>query len=159
MGTIQINFDSLKKEHWTAQETENARLLVSFVQQLMNDHDFDSVRKNFGNPDYRQHNRAIPDGMDALLEYVRAFTKRFPDYAYDVKHIHVDGDSVIFHSHVTINARHRGNEKKGLNIIDIWKIENGNIVEHWDSLQPMDAFMRFYNWMTGGAIRNNNGVY
>ena len=55
--------------------------------------------------------------------------------------------------------KHRGKDGEGLNIFDTWKIVDGEIVEHWDALQPMSLFMRFYNWLTGGAVRNNNGVY
>ena len=159
MDKIQIEFDLLKKDNWSDQEIENVKLIVDFVQHLMNDHDFDYVSENFGNRTYVQHNRGIPDGMDALIKYVQDFTKRFPEYTYDVKHIYADGDFVVFHSHATIKAKHRGDDKKGLNIIDTWHVKNGEIAEHWDALQPMDGFMRFYNLLTGGKIRNSNGVY
>jgi len=125
----------------------------------MNNHDFDYVLKKFGSNDYVQHNRSIPDGMEALVEYVRSFANRFPDYTYDLKHTYADGDFVIFHSHATIKAQDRQNDRKGLNIIDIWRVEDGQIKDHWDALQPMDGFMRFYNLLNGGKIRNDNGVY
>jgi predicted SnoaL-like aldol condensation-catalyzing enzyme len=159
MDTIIINFDSLKKDHWTEQETNNARLLTSFVQQLMNNHNFDQVLEEFGNSHYRQHNRSIPDGMEALVDYVKGYVKRFPDYTYDVKHIHADGDIVIFHSHITTNKKDRGNEKQGINVSDTWRIENGQIVEHWDTLQPINGFLRFFFWVIGGRITNANGVF
>jgi len=89
-------------------------LLVSFVHELMNNHNFDLVLKQFGNPHYRQHNRGIPDGMEALVKYVRDFTKRFPNYTYDVKHVYTNGDFVIFHSQVTTNLKDRGNDNKGV---------------------------------------------
>ena len=31
--------------------------------------------------------------------------------------------------------------------MDTWKVENGKITEHWDAVQPIDGFMRFYFWM------------
>lgn len=159
MNTIQIDYNRLKRDHWSDKEAQNVRLAVDFVQNLMNNHNFDYVTKEFGNDVYTQHNRAIPDGMSNLISYVENFAKSNSDYTYDVKHAYADGDFVIFHSQATINDKHRGNDQKGLNIIDIWKIKNGQIVEHWDALQPMDGFMRFYNLLTGGKIRNENGVY
>lgn len=159
MDTLKISFDKLKKGSWSEQETKNVRLVVDFMQHLMNDHDVDYVLKTFGNPHYRQHNRGIPDGMEALVKYVKDFTKRFPDYAYDVKHIHADGDFVIFHSHITTNKKDRGNDKKGINASDTWRVANGQIVEHWDTLQPMDGFLRFVFLLIGGKIANANGVY
>ena len=159
MDTIQIKFDVLKKDNWSEQEIENVKLVIDFIQNLMNNHDFDYVARKFGNQVYTQHNRGIPDGMAALIKYVKEFARSNPEYSYDVKHIYADGDFVIFHSHATIKAKHRGDDTKGLNIIDIWLIKNGQIADHWDALQPMDGFMRLYNLLTGGKIRNSNGVY
>jgi predicted SnoaL-like aldol condensation-catalyzing enzyme len=111
MATIKINFEALRKSNWTEQETTNAALCHSFIQKLMNDHDFDDVLNEFANDSYVQHNRNIPDGIIGLVNYLKAFVKRYPEYAYDVKHIYTDGDFVSFHSHVTLKAKHRGNDK------------------------------------------------
>ncbi|MEM7132968.1 MAG: nuclear transport factor 2 family protein [Chloroflexota bacterium] len=159
MDTLKVNLESLKKDNWSNQELENVKLIVDFVQHLMNNHDFDYVMKTFNNDSYIQHNRGIPDGISGLVDLLKQLTKRYPDYVYDVRHIFADGDYVTFHSHATLNKNHRGNDKKGLNIMDTWKIEDGKIVEHWDALQPIDGFMRFYTLLTGGAIRNTNGVF
>ncbi len=159
MDTIKISFEDLKKDSWSDQETKNVRLVLDFVQQLMNNHNFDHVLKKFGNASYHQHNRGIAEGMEALITYVKGFTKRFPDYTYDVKHIHADGDFVIFHSHITTRKKDRGNDKKGFNVSDTWRIVHNQIVEHWDSLQPMDGSSRFLFWLIGGKIANTNGVY
>ncbi|MEO0472096.1 MAG: nuclear transport factor 2 family protein [Bacteroidota bacterium] len=159
METIQIRFDQHQKSHWTDQETKNVRLLIDFVQQLMNNHDFEQVLKEFNNSRYRQHNRSIPDGMEALVKYVADFAKRYPDYTYDVKHIHADGDIVIFHSHITTSKKDRGDDSKGINVSDTWRVENGQIVEHWDSLQPINGFLRFLFWVIGGKVANRNGVF
>ena len=155
----KISFEAHKKDHWTEQEASNVRLMIDFVQKLMIDHEFDYVLQQFGNSDYVQHNRSIPDGMEGLVKYVRDIAKRFPDYAYDVKHMHADGDTVIFHSQILMNKRDRGNDNRGFNVHDTWKIRNGKIVEHWDSLQPMNGMMRFVNLLAGGKVANANGVY
>ncbi len=159
MDTINISFEQLRKDNWSIGETRNVQLVLDFVQLLMNNHEFSRVLKKFGNPHYRQHNRSIPDGMEALVKYVQDFTRRFPDYSYDVKHVYADGEYVIFHSQITTNKKDRGNDSKGFNVCDTWRIENGQIVEHWDSLQPMNGFLRLYFWLIGGKIANRNGVY
>jgi len=48
---------------------------------------------------------------------------------------------------------------QGMNITDTWRLEGGRIVEHWDSIQALDVFMRLYSLMSGGTIRNSNGVF
>ena len=159
MDRIQINFEALKKDSWSAQETQNVKLLIDFIQHLMNKHDFEYIASKFGGQSYRQHNRSIPDGLEALIEYVKGFAKRYPEYSYDVKHIYADGEHVIFHSHATLKAKDRGNDSKGLNIFDSWQVKDGQIADHWDALQPLDGFMRFYNLMVGGKVRNENGVF
>ena len=38
-------------------------------------------------------------------------------------------------------------------------MENGKLVEHWDAVQPIHGFMRFYDWMTGGKFKNTNTYF
>ena len=149
----------MKKENWSDQESENVRLVVDFVQHLMNNHDFDYIMEKYGDIPYVQHNRNIPDSINGIVGFVKQFSDRFPDFSYDVKYILADGDYVMFHSHATTNKKHRGDDKKGLNIKDTWKVKDGKIVEHWDAIQAIDSFMRLYALFTGGAIRNPNGVF
>lgn len=159
MQTIQFDQAVHDQSHWSSSERDNVALITDFVQRLMNDHDFDHVLTAFESGGYRQHNRNLLEGIPGVVEYVQRLSKRYPDYAYDVKRIFADGDIVIFHSHVTIRKSHRGNDRKGFNIIDAWKVRDGEILDHWDAIQPLDAFMRFFVWLTGGAIRNGNGVF
>ncbi|MEM1057585.1 MAG: nuclear transport factor 2 family protein [Bacteroidota bacterium] len=155
----QVDLAALRRPHWSEEEQRNVAIVADFVQHLMNEHDFDYVLRTFGTHPYVQHSRGIPDGMDGLVGFVRQFVKRFPDYSYDVKHIFADGDTVTFHSHVTPRKSQRGDDTKGFNIIDTWRLEDGRIADHWDAIQPLDGFMRFYLWVAGGAIRNANGVF
>ena len=159
METLTIDFNQLRKPTWSDQEMANVHLVIDFVQNLMNDHNFDYVLEKFNNAIYKQHSRGIPDGLPALVTYVKGLTKRFPEYTYDVKHVYADGEFVIFHSHATMNKKHRGNDRKGFNIIDTWHIKDGKIAEHWDVIQPLDAFMRMFVWATGGAVKNDNGLF
>ena len=159
VDTPTIDLNLFKKSHWTQQEVNNAKLITDFVQNLMNNHDFDYVLKHYNDSAYTQHNRNLPDKVTGLVGFLRDFVEDYPEYSYEVKHIYVDGDFVIFHSHATLEKEDRGNDQKGMNIIDTWRIENGRIVEHWDSIQALDGFMRFYSLISGGSIRNSNGVF
>ncbi len=154
-----ISFDALKQDHWSPQETENAALVVDFFQRLMNDHDFDHTLRTFGTIEYIQHNRAIPNGIPGLVDYVKSLTKRFPDYGFDVKRIISSGDFVVLHSHATLRAAHRGNEKKGFIITDTFRLENGELREHWDAIQPIDLMTRLLLLLTGGTVANDNPTF
>lgn len=157
--TLVIDLGSLQKPGWDEHEQRNAEVITDFVQNLMNNHNFDYVLEHYNGSAYVQHNRNLPDKVTGLVGFLREFVEEYPDYTYDVKHIYVDGDYVIFHSHATLNKEDRGDDGKGMNIIDTWRLDNGRIVEHWDSIQGLDTFMRFYSLLSGGDINNQNGVF
>jgi len=81
--------------------------------------------------DYRQHNPTIPDGPEAA---VRMLTPKFdgsPDSRFEVQRILVDGDLALVH------VRASGPGRPDAAVADIYRFENGRIVEHWDVLQPV----------------------
>ena len=154
-----ISKDLLTSSSWNEQETKNVQLISEFVNDLMINHNIEEVITKYDNSDYTQHNRNIPDGMLGIANYMAKFTQQFPDFTYDVKRIIADGEYVIFHSHATLKQKHRGNDNKGLNITDTWKIRDSKIVEHWDSIQAIDIGMRLFALFNGGRIQNSNGVF
>jgi len=156
---LVIDLETLQKPNWTEQERANAVIITDFVQNLMNNHNFDYVLEHYNDSAYVQHNRNLPDKVTGLVGFLQEFVEEYPDYTYDVKHIYVDGDYVIFHSHATLDKEDRGNDEKGMNIIDKWRVEDGRIVEHWDSIQALDFSMRVYSLISGGDIQNSNGVF
>ena len=156
---VRIDLDRLKKKTWSDEEHKNAAVVVDFVQNIMNNHDFEYVRETYGGHPYKQHNQTMVDGLEGVLDTVSTFAKRFPEFSYDVKHMYVDGEYVTLHSHATSKKSHRGDPKKGMNIMDIWKVKNGQLMEHWDAVQPIDGFMRFYALISGGKFRNENTYF
>ena len=159
MTRPKINLKSLEKSHWSQEDKDKAEAVVDFVQLLMNDHNFDEITQRFGEYPYTQHNRSMADGIEGVVNPMRDFVKIAPEFSYEVKHIFVDGEDVILHSHATIKARHRGNDSRGLNIMDRWKVVDGRLQAHWDAVQAIDFPMRLYGLITGGKVKNTNGVF
>ena len=155
----EIKLHSHLNNHWTAQETENVKVIIDFFQHLMNEHDFEYTLKKHADASYIQHNRTIPTGIIGLVDYVKNMVKRFPEYSYDVKRVIADGEFVVIHSHTTMKAKHRGNEKKGFIITDTFRLKNGQLTEHWDAIQPIDTFTRLLFLMIGGQVNNNNPTF
>lgn len=158
-SVLVISLDEHVQDHWTQEERGNAALVVDFFQHLMNEHDFEYTLQTYDKGPYIQHNRAIPDGIAGLVGYVKTLVGRFPDYGFDVKRIISSGDFVVLHSHATLRAAHRGNEKKGFIVTDTFRIDNGRLAEHWDALQPIDFGTRLLFLMTGGTIGNSNPTF
>ena len=113
------------------QMEENKKTVAAFYDAVLNQKDFDAAAKYLG-PRYTQHNPAAPDGPEGLKGFVAFLKDKFPNNRSEIKRIFADGDYVIVHVHAVREPGTRGNA-----IVDIFKLENGKVVEHWDVIQPV----------------------
>ena len=81
---------------------------------------------------YRQHNPMAGDGPESFIAYVRQFAKAFPSFRVDLKRQVAEGNLVVVHSFFVRQPGDRGTA-----VMDIFRLENGKIVEHWDVLQEV----------------------
>jgi predicted SnoaL-like aldol condensation-catalyzing enzyme len=91
----------------------------------------EAVAKYLG-PHYRQHNPGAGDGPEPFIETVKRFAQTFPELRMEPKRIIAEGDYVVLHSHLILKPGDRGTA-----VVDIFRLENGKIVEHWDVLQEV----------------------
>jgi predicted SnoaL-like aldol condensation-catalyzing enzyme len=115
-------------------EEANRRIVVTMYNLLMNDHKVAEALK-YISPSYRQHNLRAPDGKDFLLGAFEARFKEYPKFRSDIKRTIADGDLVVVHTHERYNPDDPND--LGNAIIDIYRVENGLIVEHWDTYMPV----------------------
>jgi predicted SnoaL-like aldol condensation-catalyzing enzyme len=109
----------------------NKKAVLEFYEKGLNQKDFDAASKYFG-PKYVQHNPGAPDGIEGFKAFIALRKEKFPNAHSDIKRIFADGDYVILHVHNVPNPGDRGSA-----IADIFRLENGKIVEHWDVVQPI----------------------
>jgi predicted SnoaL-like aldol condensation-catalyzing enzyme len=84
-------------------------------------------------PEYIQHNPNAPTGRDATLAMMEASMARLPDLSHEVRRVvWGDADLVGVHFHFRREADH-----PGYAIVDILRIEDGFVREHWDVMQDM----------------------
>jgi predicted SnoaL-like aldol condensation-catalyzing enzyme len=81
---------------------------------------------------YTQHNPNAPDGPEGFKIFLQFLKEKFPASRSEIKRMFADGDYVILHVHAVREPETRGNA-----IVDIFTLENGKIVEHWDVVQPI----------------------
>lgn len=82
--------------------------------------------------DYIQHSSLAEPGIEGLKAWLRRARIDSPDARQALHHLFVDGDHVIGHTHVV-----RWIGDRGCAVMDIYRIENGRIKEHWDVIQEI----------------------
>jgi predicted SnoaL-like aldol condensation-catalyzing enzyme len=108
----------------------NKKIVVEFYELIINKKDFESARKFMGDC-YKQHNPKVADGPEGLRAHIEDLRINFPDVRSEIKKIIAEGDYVVLHVHS------RRTPKRQLAIIEIFRLENSRIVEHWDVVQEI----------------------
>ena len=112
-------------------EEANRVLVLEFYDKFFNKHQIDEAA-NVVADSYIQHNPTVPDGKEAFVSYYRDFFKENPESRVRIVRSAVDGDVVWLHVHSVNDTKDRGEA-----VIDIFRVKDGRIVEHWDVIQPV----------------------
>ena len=115
----------------TAGEEANLQHVLAMFEQVLNPMDSGAVDR-FIAPGYIQHNQMAEPGREGLKRFLDMIRAETPQAVHDVKRAFVDGDHVTVHYHV---RRWPGDQ--GWAVIDIFRLENGLVAEHWDVLQDV----------------------
>lgn len=84
--------------------------------------------------DYKQHNPAVADGKAGAAVFFRDMFKKFPNSKAQVYRSAADGDLVWVHAHLVMDPK-----DPGIALVDIFRVKDGKLVEHWDIMQPVPA--------------------
>ena len=109
----------------------NKKIVVDFYEKGLNQKDYDAAAKYFG-PRYVQHNPGAANGPEGFKRMVGLLKEKFPNAHSEIKRVIAEGDLVVLHVHSKRDPADRGRA-----IVDIFKVENGKIVEHWDVIQDI----------------------
>lgn len=109
----------------------NKTIVISFYDEAINQKNFHAALKYMGKK-YTQHNPNATDGAEGLKNYIQFLRDKYPHSHSEIKRVFAEGDFVLLHVHSVLEPNTRGRA-----IIDIFKLENGKIIEHWDVIQEI----------------------
>lgn len=115
-------------------QDRNKQIVRDFYELAFNRHKPTEAAKKYIGDKYIQHNPHVPDGAAPFYDYFEGFFKAHPQSRVEIKRVLADGDLVVLHLHSITDAKDRGRA-----IVDIFRVENGKIVEHWDVTQDVPA--------------------
>lgn len=104
----------------------NKEIVLNFYRDVWNAHDTSRVA-DYVAEGYIQHNPNVEQGRQGLLNFLPVFFTK--EARHDIQLALEDGDLVAVYVYVTFNDGSRAV------VTDIYRLENGIIAEHWDSVQ------------------------
>ncbi|MFC7405587.1 nuclear transport factor 2 family protein [Georgenia alba] len=111
--------------------SQHSKEIVLNFYEAYNQRDVERAMSYIGDT-YIQHNPWVLDGPAGFRRFVEFLRDKFPDGRNEVKRVIAEDDLVALHVH-----SRRTPDEEGRAIVDIFRVENDKIVEHWDVIQPI----------------------
>ncbi|MEM6318061.1 MAG: nuclear transport factor 2 family protein [Bacteroidota bacterium] len=110
----------------------NKKTIRDFIEKVLLNHENDKLTTYINPTKYIQHNPAVADGLDGFGAAMKYFAENSLVMEYDTIHkVLGEGNFVLTMSE----------GKFGKNVhsafYDLFRLENGQIVEHWDVIAPI----------------------
>jgi predicted SnoaL-like aldol condensation-catalyzing enzyme len=121
---------------------QNTSIVRQFYDLAFNQRQPEEAVRRYVGGYYRQHNPNAADGPEPFIAYVKWVTTANPELRVDFKRFIAEGDLVVVHSHVRPSSDVRGRA-----VIDIFRVEDGKVVEHWDVVQDVPENPKNQNTM------------
>jgi len=124
------------------EEQANHHLVLDFYDKFFNQHRTMEAAIVVSD-DYRQHNPEVADGKAPFVDYFSRYFKEHPHASARVVRSVAQDDLVWLHVHSKESAQDRGQA-----VVDVFRVKDGQIVEHWDVIQDVPE-----------TSANNNGLF
>jgi NADPH:quinone reductase-like Zn-dependent oxidoreductase/predicted SnoaL-like aldol condensation-catalyzing enzyme len=109
----------------------NKKLVTAFLDELLVKKDLAAIDAHVGT-EYHEHSPNIPDGVAGMKAGLGAYFAQFPQLTVTPKRVIAQGDLAAVHSHYVDTPGERGRA-----VIDLFRVRDGKIVEHWDASQDV----------------------
>ena len=111
---------------------QNKLVVKKFYDLAFTQHKAKEAADLYLNADYIQHNPNVATGRQAFVDFFVPYFKKNPDARSEIKRVVADGSLVVLHVHARTDKHDAGRA-----VVDIFRVDGGKIVEHWDVMQPI----------------------
>jgi predicted ester cyclase len=133
----------------TPHPTQDLVKLGYLFAEIMSGHDLtrlDEIKA----PDYVNHNPFAEPGLEGSKRVLGAIIAGVPDLKVTAEDVFVSADGTRVVGRYRYEGTHTGNllgysgtgNAFAMRSIDIWRVENGRFVEHWDEINTLDVFIQ-----------------
>jgi len=114
---------------------------------------------------------AKPSSLKTFHNFFTAVNAAFPDYELYIDNLIARGDRVM--ARYTISGTHKGdfmgvaptNQRMSISGIDVFRLDKGKVVQHWDAAHQMSALPQFgrtliakaNNWVSSSLTTSLSG--
>lgn len=116
----------------TSTQKTNKKTVEAFYELAFNKHKPIEAMKLYVGDKYIQHNPFAGDGKQPFIDFFKDYYSKNPNAFVSIKRLIAEGDLVVVHVHSQQNKDDRGSA-----VVDIFRMEKGKIVEHWDVMQQI----------------------
>ncbi|ANQ50400.1 SnoaL-like domain-containing protein [Flammeovirga sp. MY04] len=122
----------------------NEKMVKKFINDVLFGKHPEKITDYVSTEKYDQHNPGVKDGLAGLGEAIESLNKAGMPMVYQKNHkVFADGNFVISVSEGIFMKEH-------VSFYDIFRVENGKIVEHWDTIEKI---------LPDAEAKNNNGKF
>jgi predicted SnoaL-like aldol condensation-catalyzing enzyme len=133
---MTIVYDRWKNpSSYTEQEQRNLEICRRMYDEMLFTFEASLIDRYIAE-DYIQHSTAATEGREGLRAFFLDRGERFKDVRMRMMASFADGDFTIFHIHT---IREPGDP--GMSIIDIFRMVDGMVQEHWEVVQEIPAVL------------------
>jgi predicted SnoaL-like aldol condensation-catalyzing enzyme len=117
-----------------ADSNENKKTVLAFYSLAFDARQPVEAVAQYVGATYRQHNPQAKDGPVGFIQYALGIFGQFPDASLEIKRMVAEDDLVVAHALLKGAPFDRGTA-----VVDIFRLKDGKVVEHWDVHQPVPA--------------------